>query len=194
MDHAKKYHKEQLANQGAFKRATQEVDDAKIQRFLLEGQESPTLVNATNEVMNIHFVSKRRNATKEKDASSVKGGFKAETSGFGVNGGKATTYPEECDRICTSQKNTKDLSSSCLMTRHCWNTPKNTIAIEEHAEQIHRKAKILLNAGKLEDVEVGNDGVTKVAFAEQVGKELRRCLPSQRPTLSSRTFGTGQTT
>ena len=67
MDHAKKYHKEQLANQGAFKRATQEVDDAKIQRFLLEGQESPTLVNATNEVMNIHFVSKRRNATKEED-------------------------------------------------------------------------------------------------------------------------------
>ena len=109
MDHAKKYHKAQLANQGAFKRATQEVDDAKIQRFLLEGQESPTLVNATNEVMNIHFVSKRRNATKEKDASSVKGGFKAETSGFGVNGGKATTYPEECDRICTSQKKHKGL-------------------------------------------------------------------------------------
>ena len=53
-----------------------------------------------------------------------------------------------CDRICTSQKNTKELSSPYMMSWNCWNTPKNTIAIEEHAEQIHRKAKILLNAGR----------------------------------------------
>ena len=34
-------------------------------------------------------------------------------------------------------------------------------------QNIHRKARILLDAGIVEAVDVGNSGVTKVAFAEQ---------------------------
>ena len=75
----------------ASKRET-EVQDAKIARLLMDGQDSPVFVNATNKVLDVKFRSKRRNATQTEDANQVnceegKGG----TSGVAIKGGMSTT-------------------------------------------------------------------------------------------------------
>ena len=51
-NHANVHHRQQLAKKEGYKRET-EVTDAKIARFLMDGQDSPVLVNATNKVLDV---------------------------------------------------------------------------------------------------------------------------------------------